>query len=367
MCRVAIILVNYKDYVNRFLAECRDSLRAQNYDKNLYTVYIVDNASSQKSRQYIENNYPEAKIIPRDNGNYAAANNAGIKQGIQDGCKYFVIANMDTKFDVNWLSELVKAMESDKTIGIAQSKILLYPKNKNGEWQTPPEKYNLENKIKINSIGNKLHFLGFGYSQGDGLEDYEINALPEIQGYASGCSFIIKKEVIEKTHGYNEEYFMYHDDIEVSSKVMLAGYKIILAPKSILYHKYEFGRNDLAFYHMERNRYIFLFSFLKIPTLLLITPALIAMDLGILLYSIIHGWFKTKIKVYQYFLSLNNWQKIIKTRKELNKLRKIKDKELIKNYTGQILFQEIQNPILKHIINPLFNIYISIVKKLVIW
>mgnify|MGYP001608715920 CR=1 FL=1 len=235
--KVAIILVNYKDYVNRFLGECRDSLRAQNYPKDSCIIYIVDNASSDESVKYIKENYPEAKIIPRLDGNYAAANNAGIKEGIKDGCEYFVIANMDTKFDADWLSELIKAIASDPIIGIAQSKMLLYPKNEE-EWKTP----------KINSMGNIMHFLCFGFTSYYNEIDRKIEGLPEIKGYASGCSFITKKEVLDKIGGYNEEYYMYHDDIEMSWKTKLAGYKIVLAPKSVMYHKYEFGRSICMLY-----------------------------------------------------------------------------------------------------------------------
>jgi len=118
--KTAIVLVNYKDYVNRFLAECRDSLRSQNYLKDLFAVYIVDNASSSESRKYISEAYPEAIIVPRSDGNYSAANNAGIKKGVEDGCEYFVIANMDTKFHVDWLAELIKALESGDNIGLVQ-------------------------------------------------------------------------------------------------------------------------------------------------------------------------------------------------------------------------------------------------------
>ena len=84
--KAGVVLVNYKDYVNKFLDECRDSLREQSYTD--FNVYIVDNASSETSREYIENNYPEAIIVPRADGNYAAANNAGMKKAKEDGCEY---------------------------------------------------------------------------------------------------------------------------------------------------------------------------------------------------------------------------------------------------------------------------------------
>ena len=313
MKKTAIILVNYKNYVNRFLLDARDTLRAQTYSKDLYNVYMVDNCSSRESRAYIKENYREAIIVPREDGNYAAANNAGIKKAIEDGCEYFVIANFDAAYDKNWLSELVKAIESDENIGIAQSKILLYPKNDKDEWIKPGKIGEVKNNL-INSTGNILHYLGFGFTKDYQEKDYKIEGLPEIKGYASGCSFITSKKVIEKIEGYNEEYFMYHDDIEVSWKVKLAGYKIVLAPKSLIYHKYEFGRSELGFHNMERNRYIAIFSFYKLPTILLIMPALIIMDLGVLAYSIAGGWFSAKIKVYKYFAQHDNWIKIKRRR-----------------------------------------------------
>ncbi len=347
--KVGIILINYKDYAERFLTDCRDSLRAQDYPKELFKIYIVDNASSAESRNYLREHFSEAIIIPRNDGNYAAANNAGIKKAIGDGCNYFIIANLDTKFDNNWLKELVKAVESDKNIGLAQSKILLYKNN------------------RINSLGNIINFLGFGFTDGYNQLDREINGYPEIKGYASGCSFIIKKEVFDKIGGYNEELYMYHDDIDIGWKAKLAGYKIVLAPKSIVYHKYSFKRSARMVYYMERNRYIIVFTFYKFFTILLILPALIIMDLGLLLFSIFSGWLGQKLKVYGYFLKPGSWIKIYHNRQKIKKIRKIGDRQIIKNFSGQILFQEIDNPILRYLVNPVFNLYWQVVKRIIWW
>ena len=357
MSKVGIVLINYKDYVNRFLAECRDSLERQTYPRDKYIVYIVDNASSPETVDYIKKNYPQAKILPRPDGNYCAANNFGAKQALIDGCDLVVFANMDVKFDPAWLSELVAAVNSDSKIGLAQSKVLLYPKNEE------EKKHPL-----INSLGNKIHYLGFGYTEGYKESDREISGYPEITGYASGCSIIIKKEVLEKIGGNEEELYMYHDDLELSCKVRLAGYKIILAPKSVIYHKYEFGRSVLMVYYMERNRYIVMLSFYKLPTLIVIFPALIIMDLGMWLFSIINGWFITKVKVAGYFLHLKNWRFIRRKRKEIRKLRGLtKDKDFMKDFSGQVLFQEISNPLLKYVGNPLINGYWYLVKKIIFW
>ena len=350
--KVGIILVGYKDYVNRFLIECRDSLRIQNYPKDSYQIYIVDNCSINNC-EYIKKHYPEAKTATRSDGNYSAANNLGLKMAMEDNCDYFIIANMDTKFDQNWIIELVRAMESDPKIGIAQSKILLYPKTEK------------EQKLaKINSLGNIMHFLGFGFTNDYNEPDREIRGLPEIIGYASGCSYITKREVIEKIGYYDEEYYMYHDDVEMNWKVKLAGYKIILAPKSIVYHKYEFSRSVLMIYYMERNRHLAMLHYYKLPTLILVMPAVLGMDLGMFFYSIAGGWTKKYFQVIKYFLLPKTWACIILKRR---KIRKIKDKDIIKNFEGRVLFQEIENPVLKYIANPIFNLYWQIVKRIIIW
>ncbi len=348
-------MIGYKDYVDRYLIECRDSLRAQNYPKDLYQVYIVDNCSINDC-EYIKKHYPEAKAVSRSDGNYAAANNLGLKMAMEDGCDYFIIANMDTKFEPNWIIELVRAMESDKKIGIAQSKILLYPK-------TEEEK----RKPRINSLGNIMHFLGFGFTKAYNESDREIEGLPEITGYASGCSYITKREVLEKIGYYDEEYWMYHDDIEMSWRVKLSGYKIVLAPKSVMYHKYEFSRSILMLYYMERNRHLVMLHYYKLLTLIILLPAILAMDLGMLLYSIPGKWFKKDLQVIKYFLLPKTWAKIILKRKEIKKIRKVKDRNIIKSFEGRVLFQEINNPVLKYIANPIFNLYWQIAKRIIFW
>ncbi|MBI4812018.1 glycosyltransferase family 2 protein [Candidatus Falkowbacteria bacterium] len=378
--KVAVILVNYKDYARHFLEECRDSLRAQNYPKESYAVYIIDNDSSKETREYLKETYPEAIIIPRSDGlpagqtgNYAAANNVGIKRGREDGCELFIIANMDTKFDPAWLSELVKAAKSDARAGIAQSKILLYPKTEE-ERKRP----------KINSLGNIIHYLGFGFTSCYGEEEKSPlpfphpvrdrlfnkggkNGYPEIKGYASGCSFLIKKEVLDKIGGYNEEFYMYHDDMEISWKTKLAGYKIILAPASVAYHKYDFDRSIQMLYYMERNRYLAIFIFYRLPTLFLILPAAIFMEAGMLFYSLVGGWFKTKIKIYGYFLKRESWKRILKARKESAAIRKVGDNKIADDFSGRVLFQEISNPILKYFANPILDIYWRVAKRFIFW
>jgi len=350
--KVGVILVNYKDYATRFLTACRDSLRAQSYAPELMKIYIVDNAATVESQEYLKKTYPEAIILSRTDGNYAAANNLGFSRASKDDCEYLVTLNMDTEVEPAWLAELVKALEINFQAGIAQSKIFLYPKN--DEQKRQP---------LINSLGNIIHFLGFGFTDGYGQADRNLGAYPEIKGYASGCSFIIRSILWQKIGGYEEEFYMYHDDLELSLKVRLAGYKIILAPLSKLYHKYEFKRSTKMLYYMERNRYLTMLMFYPTRLLLfLFLPALI-MELGLLLYSIIGLWLPTRLQVCLYFCRPKNYVRILLARKKIKAMSVIKFSTLAKDFSGRIEFQEINNPVLRYFVNPVFNIYWSLVKK----
>lgn len=351
---VGIVLVNYKDYAEKFLAACRDSLRAQNYPAAEFKVYIVDNASSDKSYAYLKTCYPEAKILTRTDGNYCAANNLGFEEAIKDACKYLVALNMDTEMAPNWLSELVLALDKNPEAGIAQSKILLYPR-------AETERQNL----KINTLGNRLNFLGFGFTSDYQEANREISGYPEITGYASGCCFITRKEVFISIGGWDESYYMYHDDIEFSLKARLTGHKIILAPQSVVFHKYEFARSVRMLYYMERNRYLLVLNFYPRPLLIFLAPAFIIMSLGMFVFALAKGWVATWFRVFGFFLKPATWKQIKTARAKIKKISRIPFSDIAKNLESQIDFSEINNPLLKYVGNPILKVYWRLAKKLI--
>jgi len=356
--KVGLILINYQDYARQYLSACRASLLRQDYPQELTSFYIVDNAATLQSAEYLGLSFPEARVLARPDGNYAAANNLGCQQAIADGCEFLVSVNMDTEMEPGWLSELIKGLTSDPQIGLAQSKILLYPAKQEGVEEKSQD-------IRINSLGNVINFLGFGYTSGYNEPDRELSGYPEIRGYASGCSLAIKKEVFLRVGGYNEEYYMYHDDLELGLKVRLAGYRIILAPHSIIYHKYQFARSIKMVYYMERNRYLTLGIFYPLRLLLLIALPGLIMDFGLLFFSLIKGWFREEWRAYAYFCRWSNYAKIIEERRKIKVWQAVPFSKLAADFSGRIEFQEIANPLLKYLVNPAFNLYWRLIKKLI--
>jgi len=394
--KIGIILINYKDYAKRFIGDCRDSFRQIDYPKDKYIVYIVDNATSAESQAYLKEMYPEAIVLPNaENSGWGGGNNVGIERAFADGCADIVLANLDVIVEKDWLKELVAAAYANhnpsqppltlrggdrsdpplrvrggrgsydnRSIGIVQSKLLLWPVGADGI-------------VKINSIGNQIHFLGFGFAKGNGEPDKihnpsqppltlrggELEDIP----YSSGASMYVKGEVFRKVGLCNPEFFMYHDDMELCLKAKMAGYRVVLAPKSVMWHKYEFGRSIMQVYYMERNRLLTVLYFYKIPTLLILLPPFVAMEIALLFASIVGKYFKPKVRGWGYLLSPKNWSKIQLERQKIQALRTISDRELTRDFSGTIMHQHIMNPILKYIANPLFNVYWQVAKRVIIW
>lgn len=358
MIKAAIILINYRDYAERFLAECRDSLRRLDYPKEKQQVFIVDNESSEGTKKFLTEIYPEAVVLTNEkNVGWGEGNNTAIRYAWDHGYEYFVLLNMDTVVEPGWLQELVAVAESDEKIGIAQSKILLY-QPKGGQYL-------------INSLGNLTHFLGFGFCDGYGELDRPLHqrtqgATKEI-GYASGSSMLIKKMVFEMVGLFDPEFFMYHDDAEISFKARFAGYKIMLAQRSVVYHKYEFQRSTKQAYYLERNRLLMVFQMYRPGTILLLLPALLAMEAGLFLYAVASGLTQTKLSVWIYFLRPAVWRHILKERRRITKYRQITDREFAKYLVGTISFQEIYNPVVRYFVNPVFGVYWRIARRFIFW
>jgi GT2 family glycosyltransferase len=251
------------------------------------------------------------------------------------------------------LEELVKVMESDKKIGVAQSLLLMYP----------------ETEI-INNAGNAFHYLGLGFSNEFRTKKSNL-VLGDVEkvGYASGASLIMRSDLLKEYGLWQKEFFMYHEDLEYSMKMKILGFKTVLAGKSIFYHKYQFSRSKDKFYQMEKNRYAVLLKYYKWPTLIFLLPIELVLELGLLIYSIMNGILLTRLRVYKYWLSLSSWKFWLNERSRVQRIRKVSDKELLRGVTSRIVFEEksINNPLLKYIGNPLMAIYWFVFKAIIFW
>lgn len=346
--KVAIILVNYNG--KKYLPDCLASLKNLNYPKENYKIFFIDNGSTDDSLEYAKNNYNNFEyIINQNNLGFAEGNNIGIKKAIELGFDYVYLINQDTTSEPDLFKKLLNVLQSDDNIAAVQPRLMLWPE-----------------KDKVNSLGNSIHYLGFGFSSG-GYQKFTGDLEVKEIAYPSGAAVLIKTEVLKKIGLFDPKLFAYHEDLDLGWRMRLAGYKIMLAPDAVVYHKYEFSRSITKYYYMERNRFICLLENYKLGTLILILPAGIIMEIGLFIFSIFSGFWQQKIKVYAYFLRWRNWKEIIRAKRAKRAIRVRGDREIIKLFTGKIEFQEIDNFILKYIVNPIFNLYWQIIKYIIIW
>jgi len=352
--KLAIIIApNWRDYASKYLAECLAGIRKQDYAGS-FKVFLADNESSEESVDFIHSLDPEVEIIRnKNNDGFCKGNNDALKVALAEGYEYFVLLNMDATVEKDWLSQLVMAANKAENWGAVQSRIML--------WSKPDE---------INSLGNSLHFLGFGFCAGGGKRwaDYreEYSTLKKIT-YFSGVSVLFKKDVLAATGLFDEEFWMYHDDLDLGWRIKLAGYEIYLAPDSVAYHKYEFAKSVKQYYWLERNRLIFVFTTYHFLTLLLILPALAAMECGLFFFSFLNGFWREKIRSYGWFFSVKSWEYLGKRRRLIQNMRKVDDQGLVGYLSGKIEFQEISNPVLDKIVNPCLNAYWWLARKIICW
>jgi GT2 family glycosyltransferase len=217
--KVSLIVLNYNGL--QHLKECFDSIFEQTYLPN--EIILFDNLSKDGSREFVRNNYPKVKIITEDSFNTgtAAGSNLAFKHAIG---KYVIFQSNDIKLDKHCVEALVEVMEKDPTIGICTSVLInYYPDKKTGEHL-------------IDNAGGITDIYGF-CMQNRPTERLEDIPEQEEVFYSYGGSFIVRRELYEKVGGFDDRYFTLNDDIDLSWRIRLLGYKVVYNKKSFIYHK----------------------------------------------------------------------------------------------------------------------------------
>jgi len=360
--KVAVVYLSF--HSEPYLDDMISALKKITYPRERLELVIVDNphpefGSSARSISetvlpLANRELPSVTLLPQEtNLGFAGGINVGISWALARGFDYVFLHNDDGFMAANGLEPLIAAMEEDKSIGAAQSLILLYPE------------MNL-----VNSSGNAFHYLGLGFCNNFRMnkESVHLSKIAD-SGYASGAAVLLRADLLNRYGQWDEDFFLYHEDLEYCLRLKIAGFRTVTVRDSIFYHKYNFSRNREKFYYIERNRPGLLLMFYKWPTLLLILPALILWEVGMLVFAVSHGWLDAKLKVYAYWLKLSTWRRWLVKRQKIQKIRTISDRELLSAAVSKIVFDEkiLASPALKFVANPLLGFYWQIIKRFIFW
>ena len=355
MRTAVIISPNWKDYAAKYLAACLESVLDQ-AGVEIFKVFLIDNGSSVESRQLLQQTaerilgtqLPYEILASQHNSGFAGGNNLALRQAMAQGFDYAALFNMDGRLDAHALHYLEAAMESDERLGAVQSRLMLWP-----------------DKHLINSLGNVTHFLGFGYCLGY-RQSYDSPMTEAPIAYASGAAVMFRLSALARVGLFDEEFWMYNEDQDLSWRLWLAGFRLVMEPRSVFFHEYEFSRSVSKYYWMDRNRILAVLKNYHWATLLLIAPAFLVIELLTPLIAWRGGWLKEKLRVWAYFLKPASWRYLSAERRRCQTLRRVSDRSIVKLFSSVIDYQEVSGLATK-LGNIGLTIYWRIARVLIFW
>jgi GT2 family glycosyltransferase len=211
---VAVVVPNWNGADS--LSACLDSLLAQSIPLR---VIVVENGSTDSSIELLEK-YSDIEIILHDtNKGFAGGVNAGFRRAIDDGLKYVATLNNDAVADKDWLENLVYILDKNPKVGIVTSKLL-----------TADGK-------RLDSTGDYLTIWGLPYPRGRGESNIDkYDGETEIFG-ASGGASLYRSKALQEIGLFDEDFFAYYEDVDLSFRAQLAGWKVRYQPKAVVYHQ----------------------------------------------------------------------------------------------------------------------------------
>lgn len=219
MDKASIVLLNYngKKYLQQFIPE------VLKFNEG-HPVYLIDNASTDHSVEFIRQHHPEIKIISLSKNEGFSS---GYNLGLQDiASEYYILINTDLQVTSNWIKPVLDLMDNDPLIAACQPKILSYHQPKKFEY--------------AGAAGGFIDLLGYPFCRGrifNTLEDDEgqYDDVREIF-WATGACFFVRADLFHQFKGFDDDFFAHMEEIDLCWRLKSAGYKIYYQGQSKVYH-----------------------------------------------------------------------------------------------------------------------------------
>jgi GT2 family glycosyltransferase len=266
MPKVFVTLINYNN--NQVTSDCLQSLEGINTAGLALDVIVVDNASKEKFTEDKKYQKFNLKIIRSEkNLGFAGGQNLGIKFALDNDADYVVVLNNDVILDKNLIVELLKTFETNKDCGMVSPKIYFA---KGYEFHKDRYQQNELGKV-IWYAGGKIDWKNV-IATHRGVDEVDKGQYEKVEetDFASGCCEMIKRKALEKIGLFDERYFLYYEDNDLSQRVKAYNFKILYQPKAIMWHLNagSTGGSGSALhdYYITRNRLLFGFKYSSLRT-----------------------------------------------------------------------------------------------------
>jgi hypothetical protein len=215
MRSIAVIVLNWNGKDS--LKPCLDSLLSQTIK---VTVFVVENGSTDGSLDCLRKNYPDVKlIVNQTNLGFAGGANCGIRDAIHAGFDYVALFNNDAVADKNWLNNLALALDENSDTGIVTCKLVD------------------ANNQHLDSTGDIYTVWGLPYPRGRS-EPVSTKYDDKTDIFAaSGGASLYRVKMLETIGLFDEDFFAYYEDVDLSFRAQLVGWKVKYVPQAIAYHQ----------------------------------------------------------------------------------------------------------------------------------
>ncbi len=270
---VSVVIVNYNG--SGFIGRCVESVLRSDFPK--LEIIVVDNASTDGSIGELEKFKLEKRglILVKNPVNYgfARASNIGVHLSRGD---YILFLNNDTMVKSDCIQEFTKVMQSAEDIGAIQCKLLT-----------------MDDPSVIDNVGHFMDLLGMTYEIGSLEEDHgQYDRITELFG-ARGAAMVVKRPVLFKTGLFDEDFFMYFEETDLCWRIWLNGYKVVLVPEAVVYHKMALASRTMPDpvknYFFCRNRVTSIIKNYELKNLLLYLPPHLLILSSLALLNMIEG------------------------------------------------------------------------------
>jgi GT2 family glycosyltransferase len=216
----AVVILNWngREFLRKFLPSVIQ------HSKNVAEIIIADNASTDSSIEFLQDNYPDLRIIQNlTNGGFAKGYNDALRQVSAD---YYVLLNSDIEVTENWIQPVIDMMESDHQIAACQPKLR--------SWHNP-EKFEY-----AGAAGGFIDHFGYPFCRGRlfqsiETDDGQYDDACEIF-WATGACLFVKADVYHEMGGFDNDFFAHMEEIDFCWRLKNAGYKIKYCPDSTVFH-----------------------------------------------------------------------------------------------------------------------------------
>lgn len=324
--QVTVVIPHYNG--RDILAHCLDSLRKTTYKD--YEILLVDNGSSDGSVEMVAAQFPEVRIVQSEiNLGFAEGCNLGIRSSMSP---YIVLLNNDTEVTPDWLSILVREAAKDPSIAAVQPKILSFQNRQRFDY--------------AGAAGGEIDILGYPFCRGRLFDTTEKDEAQYDQSvdifWASGAATLIRRDALNVVGLLDSDFFAHMEEIDLNWRFHWAGYRIVSAPESVIYHQTGGTLAQAKFRKMvlnHRNNLLMMLRNLSLPTLCWVVPLRLLFELATLGFSVITGQFGRAGGVIWGLIGvILHWKVIVAGRRQRAHIQKMKEEYILhRMYRGSVV------------------------------